>query len=258
MRNYIIELPSEEEMILGFVTSDIGRRGCIGWMMGGFDLSGDMFTIWINESGEYKTEVFEDECYSVMQYLDASIMNSEFRLRKFCEICKEGQIGGGGLDRTYLFKIATHGYTYFIRAEVSRNECRFYIFCYVNVVMKEYLDVIYAQEFHEYLTDIKIFRTDKGFVIAGFEYDSEIDGTELLYLNITKADIICAAQYNDVEQFFSYLEENGDWHIIKAGTPEFRENFNSFIGCKEDYKGCTEKTMNALKRSVGVEVQDDG
>ena len=250
MKNYIIELPSEEEMILGFVTDDIGTRGCIGCVIGGFTLDGSTFGVWLSTNAEYLPEDFEYERDNIMSCLEADILQNEFTLKKYCERKRGALIGGGSLDRTYLFKIGTQKYSYFLRVQISRVECRFYIFCYENAAMREYLDVAYAREFHEHIADAKIFRIKDEFIIAEFGCYDELDCAALVYLRATKDDIINASKCDGFYGFYQYLQDKCELNVIKAGTPEFRANFDSFIKRKADYTGCTEETMNALIRSV--------
>jgi hypothetical protein len=40
--------------------------------------------------------------------------------------------------------------------------------------------------------------------------------------------------------------------LIDVGTPEFRGNLESFVKRKADFEGCTKKTMDGLKKAVGI------
>jgi hypothetical protein len=62
-----------------------------------------------------------------------------------------------------------------------------------------------------------------------------------------------AAQSKQPRDFFDRLSENGRCYLIDAGAPEFRGNLESFINRKADFEGCTKKTMDGLKKAIGIE-----
>ena len=118
----------------------------------------------------------------------------------------------------------------------------------------EYLresDIRFAERHIEKLTVDKFFKTGSGFTEVYYNPDAEAGG-QLVYTEILEADIKEAAQSKQPRGFFDRLAENGRCYLIDAGTPEFRGNLESFINRKADLEGCTKKTMDGLKKAIGI------
>lgn len=119
----------------------------------------------------------------------------------------------------------------------------------------EYLresDVKFAERHSEKLTADKFFKTGSGFTEVYYNPDADAGG-QLVYTEISEEVIKEAAQSKQPRDFFDRLSENGRCYLIDAGTPEFRGNLESFINRKADFEGCTKKTMDSLKKAIGIE-----
>lgn len=119
----------------------------------------------------------------------------------------------------------------------------------------EYLresDVQFADRHSEKLTADKFFKTGSGFTEVYYNPDADAGG-QLVYTEISEENIKEAAQSKQPRDFFDRLSENGRCYLIDAGAPEFRGNLESFINRKADFEGCTKKTMDGLKKAIGIE-----
>ena len=118
----------------------------------------------------------------------------------------------------------------------------------------EYLresDVKFAERHSEELTADKFFKTGSGFTEVYYNPDAEAGG-QIVYTEISEENIKEAAQSKQPRGFFDRLAENGRCYLIDAGAPEFRGNLESFINRKADLEGCTKKTMDDLKKVIGI------
>lgn len=118
----------------------------------------------------------------------------------------------------------------------------------------EYLresDLKFAERHSEELAPDKFFRTGIGFTEVYYNPDAEAGG-QLVYLELSEADIKEAAQSKQPGEFFDRFAEIGRCYLIDAGTPEFRGNLESFIKRRADFEGCTKKTMDGIKKEIGI------
>ncbi len=145
-----------------------------------------------------------------------------------------------------------YGDTYHIRQFAEINEHK------GNTVEpaeeSEYLresDVKFAERHSEELTADKFFKTGSGFTEVYYNPDAEAGG-QIVYTEISEENIKEAAQSKQPRGFFDRLAENGRCYLIDAGAPEFRGNLESFINRKADLEGCTKKTMDGLKKVIGI------
>lgn len=118
----------------------------------------------------------------------------------------------------------------------------------------EYLresDLKFAERHSEELAPDKFFRTGSGFTEVYYNPDAEAGG-QLVYLELSEADVKEAAQSKQPGGFFDRLSSVGRCYLIDAGTPEFRGNLESFIKRRADFEGCTKKTMDGIKKEIGI------
>ncbi len=98
----------------------------------------------------------------------------------------------------------------------------------------------------------KFFKTDNGFTEVYYNPDSTAGG-QIVYVQISENDIKEAAAHSKhPKDFFDHLSSIGKCCLIDIGTPEFQVNFESFVNRSADFEGCTKKTMDELKKSVGI------
>lgn len=102
------------------------------------------------------------------------------------------------------------------------------------------------------ITADKFFKTDGGITEVYYNPDANAGG-QLVYIEASD-DIIreAAERFKKPEDFFSHIEGMGRGYLIDVGTSEFRGNLESFINRKADFEGCTKKTMDGLKKAVGI------
>ena len=115
-----------------------------------------------------------------------------------------------------------------------------------------YRDIKFVEETYGTITEDKFFKTDGGITEVYYNPDAN-SGGQLVYIEASD-DIIreAAEKFKKPADFFSHIEGMGRGYLIDVGTPEFRGNLESFMNRKADFDGCTKKTMDGLKKSVGI------
>ena len=115
-----------------------------------------------------------------------------------------------------------------------------------------YRDIKFVEQTYGTITEDKFFKTDGGVTEVYYNPDAN-SGGQLVYIEASD-DIIreAAEKFKKPADFFSHIEGMGRGYLIDVGTPEFRGNLESFMNRKADFDGCTKKTMDGLKKSVGI------
>ena len=115
-----------------------------------------------------------------------------------------------------------------------------------------YRDIKFVEQTYGTITEDKFFKTDGGITEVYYNPDAN-SGGQLVYIEASD-DIIreAAEKFKKPADFFSHIEGMGRGYLIDVGTPEFRGNLESFMNRKADFEGCTKKTMDGLKKAVGI------
>ena len=253
---YQLDVPEADEKEFVYGNREHSERGCIGRLRGDFGTDGDRFySTWEDESGELKTDEFHTELDELINHFrlnsDTPVLKSLSDMARVCSMRDSLKLDGSWTDM-YMFKVRTEKHTHYIRCCPVKGDYNFYVYSYDNKQLDRYRDVKFVEQTYGTITEDKFFKTDGGITEVYYNPDAN-SGGQLVYIEASD-DIIreAAEQFKKPMDFFSHIEGMGRGYLIDVGTPEFRGNLKSFMNRKADFEGCTKKTMDGLKKAVGI------
>lgn len=253
---YHLESVTADEKEFVYMNREHSERGCIGRLRGDFGSDGNRFySTWENESQELKTGDFRTELDEVVNHFrlnsDTPILKSRSDMARVCYEQESYKIDDSWTDM-YVFKVQTAKHTHYLRCCPAQGDYNFYLYSYNTEKLQQYKDVKYVEQTYGDITADKFFKTDSGITEVYYNPDANAGG-QIVYIEVSD-DIIreAAEKAKSPKDFFSHIEGMGHGYLIDVGTPEFRGNLKSFMERKEDFEGCTKKTMHGIMKAVGI------
>ena len=168
------------------------QTGCIGYLRGDFDRSGNGFYMtWFDQQRQWKTKEFRSEMDEVVNILcsdEYAILQSRTPMADYVRRHPDSGFPGNYCTE-YGFRVDTKTYSYLLRCNLTKGDYSFYCFCY----RKEYLDRHLANMEKEMLLDD----------FSGAEFH------ELPDWGKTSADLvyICAPLRGNIEQNMEFARQ---------------------------------------------------
>ena len=252
----------QEEFEYMFAPEDESKnRGCICYIRGYFDNS--IYEKFQSECmlenrdnyKKYKTQEFSRECDNIINYFrfqaDTPLLKSRVQMHNAAYDTKAERFAD---DKEICgYRISTKDNTYYLRCDSRQGQYCLYMYCYNTKELQKYENLQFVEKNQSNLNGEKFFKTNSGVCEVYYNPDSNAGG-QLVYLDISNTDIAEAAkECKTRKDFFSYIESAARGSLVDVGTDMFWECAKSFIKDKADFKGCTLKTMNELKKYAGIE-----
>lgn len=228
-------------------------RGCIGHFRADFDKGKSFYYSWWPENENLKTQEFKTEFDNHINYFrkesDTPILKSRSDMYNNCNRLNATRSDN---DREICgFKVITENHTYYLRCNTRVGEYCLYAYCYDNSVLEKYKNIKLVNDSEKHINKDKFFLTDDGVIEVYYNPDS-IDGGQIVYNEIPNDLIQEASKFKTKDNFFEVIDSGCKQILIDISTPEFRENFKSYIDRKPDFEGINDKTMKGLMKHAGV------
>lgn len=246
----------QSEFSYMYKADDNTDRGCIGYLRADFDTGEAFFNTWFAENDTYKTSEFVKEFDEVIDYFRKTSATPLLKSRndmynviynlKPTELDFDKDVKG--------FKVVTEKHTYYLRCNPRKGEYNLYAYCYNTQALDKYKNLKLVEKYGDKVNKDKFFKNPNGFTEVYYNPDATAGG-QLVYNEISYDVIKDAAEKSKTtRQFFEYIDSCGSVSLIDIDTPDFKDNFESFLNRKADYQNCTSKTMNGLKKDAGLEI----
>ncbi len=232
------------------------QRGCIGYLRADFGSGIEFYSSWFGETEALKTDAFKIEFDEVINYFreEAStpLLKSRSDMSFTCYTMRATPFTNGTYDLS-AFKVITEKHTYYLKCNPRKGDYDLYCYCYDNRHLEKYNNIQFVKNNIEAISRDKFFVSEEK-VIQGYYNPDATAGGQLVY-NELDASLIkeAALKHNDVDGFFDYLGSACTQYLIDIDTPEFRDNFESFINKKAEFEGCDDKSMKKIKKFAGLE-----
>ncbi len=250
-KKYMLESANKDDIEFVYNSGKDVQRGCLGRLRGDFGGGGNEFwCTWEDETKELKADDFRDIFNDVINHFrfksDTPLLKSRSDMRKICGSLNPFKLSNTFTD-TYVFKVVTDDYTYFLRCCSEVGDYNFYIFAYNNEKLRKYKDIQLAEKHSDMRGKDKFFRNDSGFMHAYYNPDADAGG-QLVYNEITH-ELIWDALADDISSdgFFEYIQSHCKQYLVDVGDLDFHDSFMSFVDDIAEFEGCTEDTMRLLQ-----------
>lgn len=253
---YKLENVTQEEFDFMFAPDKKGtQRGCIGYLRADFDSGSFFFSNWFDETSTLKTDEFKAEFDEVINFFRESSATPFLKSRSDMDnafYCLKPTRYAPNVDLKG-FKLETEKHTYYFKCNSRQGEYNLYCYCYNSEQLLKHLNLQYVKE-HLYQSKKDKFFLGEGKVTEVYYNPDSTAGGQLVYNEIYDYLIQDAAKSSkNKDEFFNIINEGCTQYIIDIDTSEFRGNFTSFINRKADFVGCTDKTMNEMRKFAGLE-----
>jgi hypothetical protein len=130
--------PSEQKYTYKQSTQLSGQTGCIGYLRGDFDSSGDgFFTKWFDSRREWKTDGFDKILDEVINGLreENGLLHGRPEMERFVKDYPESVFKSTDCAE-YGFRVDVEDHAFLFRCNPTQGDSNFYCYCYI----KEWLD----------------------------------------------------------------------------------------------------------------------
>lgn len=262
--SYTLEKVEQSEFAYMFrPTDETQDRDCICYIRGYFDNSIDerfQASAMIENKENYQkfhTDDFRRECDNIINYFrfqsDTPILKSRIRMHNAAYDTKAERYAAD--KEIFGYRVTTEQNVYYFRCDPRQGQYNLYCYCYDRPTLEKHKDLQFVEQHYAEINKDKFFLNENSITEMYYNPDSN-EGGQFVELTIYKEDIEEAAKlYKNPKDFFSHLESLAKGSLHDVGTETFRGTAEYFMERKADFEGCSQKTMQGLKKYAGIESQ---